>query len=99
MTLSIGNGRPIRGFALAEYRNFGAEMQFLPSLGKVNVIVGRNNAGKSTILRFANNMLRKRDVVVEQIDYPFADSTRNGPQLAISVGTCEIVCDYLRDAN
>lgn len=44
------------GIGLAYYRSFGEKMQYIKSLGKVNVIVGKNNSGKSNILRFINKL-------------------------------------------
>lgn len=42
----------IKGFGLAGYRSFGPDIQWLYPLGKINVLIGPNNAGKSNILRF-----------------------------------------------
>lgn len=41
----------MKGFGVTGYRSFGPEPQFLYPLEKINLIVGRNNAGKSNILR------------------------------------------------
>lgn len=40
------------GIGLAYYRSFGSKMQYINDLGKVNIIIGKNNSGKSNILRF-----------------------------------------------
>ena len=41
----------LRGFGFTGYRSFGATPQFLYPLEKVNLIVGKNNVGKSNVLR------------------------------------------------
>lgn len=41
----------IKGFGVTGFRSFGPNPQFLNPLGKVNLIAGRNNSGKSNILR------------------------------------------------
>lgn len=40
------------GISIKNYRCFGAEAAILPDLGKINLIIGQNNSGKSNILRF-----------------------------------------------
>lgn len=41
----------LRGFGVTGYRSFGPDAQLLFPLEKVNLIVGRNNVGKSNVLR------------------------------------------------
>jgi hypothetical protein len=41
----------IKGFGLSGFRSFGPGVQRLYPLEKVNLVVGRNNAGKSNLLR------------------------------------------------
>ncbi len=53
----------IDGFAIAGYRSFGAKRAEIQDLGKVNVLIGPNNCGKSNILRFVSllgSFLRQR---------------------------------------
>ncbi len=40
------------GFGIAGYRSFGNEMQYIRDLSKVNIVIGKNNSGKSNIIRF-----------------------------------------------
>lgn len=40
------------GVGIGGYRSFGAEVQRIGPLGKLNLIIGPNNSGKSNILRF-----------------------------------------------
>src|ERR1700720_790010 len=41
----------IDGFAIQNYRSYGDHIQTMVYLDKMNVIIGKNNAGKSNILR------------------------------------------------
>jgi energy-coupling factor transporter ATP-binding protein EcfA2 len=42
----------IKDLALAGYRSFGAKPQYFEDFSKINVFIGRNNSGKSNVLRF-----------------------------------------------
>ena len=42
----------LTGFGIANYRSFDAEGAFIRDIGKINVLIGRNNSGKSNVLRF-----------------------------------------------
>ncbi len=42
----------IDGFMISGYRSFGKTPQRIGPLGKINLMVGQNNSGKSNILRF-----------------------------------------------
>jgi predicted ATPase len=46
----------IDSFAFTGFRSFGKEPQFFDQLTKVNVIIGRNNCGKSNVLRFIHSV-------------------------------------------
>ena len=41
----------MKGFGITGFRSFGPDPQYLYPMEKVNLIVGRNNAGKSNVLR------------------------------------------------
>lgn len=41
----------IRGFGVTGFRSFGPDPQFLYPLTKLNLVAGRNNSGKSNVLR------------------------------------------------
>jgi predicted ATPase len=43
---------PLKSLAFAGYRSFGATIARFENLTKINVLIGRNNSGKSNILRF-----------------------------------------------
>jgi predicted ATPase len=42
----------IKGIAISGFRSFGAQVQKLAPLSKINIFAGQNNSGKSNILRF-----------------------------------------------
>lgn len=44
----------IDGFSISGYRSFGPSEVQIPDLSKVNVFIGKNNCGKSNILRFVS---------------------------------------------
>ena len=46
----------IDGFRISGYRSFGAHEQEIGELEKVNVFIGKNNSGKSNILRFIERL-------------------------------------------
>lgn len=48
---------PVRSLAIAGYRSFGADPQFFENFSKINVFIGKNNCGKSNILRFIHDIL------------------------------------------
>jgi hypothetical protein len=43
--------------ALSGYRSFGKEPQFFDYFSKINILIGRNNSGKSNVLRVLNEVL------------------------------------------
>ena len=48
---------PIKNLAIGGYRSFGKEIQYFDNFEKVNLFIGRNNSGKSNILRFISDVL------------------------------------------
>ena len=42
----------VTGFGIANYRSFHSEGVWVRRLGNINVLIGRNNCGKSNVLRF-----------------------------------------------
>lgn len=53
MTIIIPN------LAIAGYRSFGEAPQYFDSFKKINLFIGRNNAGKSNVIRFLNEVYRQ----------------------------------------
>lgn len=50
----------IDGFGIVSYRSFGGPEVQIADLGRVNLFIGRNNVGKSNILRFLKNVIGAR---------------------------------------
>lgn len=46
----------IKNFALGGYRSFGREPQRFESLKKITLLIGRNNSGKSNVIRFLTDV-------------------------------------------
>lgn len=49
----------LKNFAISGFRSFGSEPQFFPSLRKVTLLIGRNNSGKSNVIRFLQKVVPK----------------------------------------
>ena len=45
----------IKGFKLGGYRSFGKTAQYFEKFSKINLFIGKNNCGKSNVLRFLHN--------------------------------------------
>lgn len=56
----------LEGLALAGYKSFGEELQYMGPLSKVNIIIGQNNSGKSNILNF----LAKQAEAIIKLQFP-----------------------------
>ncbi|WP_405381966.1 ATP-dependent nuclease [Maribacter sp. LLG6340-A2] len=46
----------IQGFGISNYRSFDDEGVYLDNLKKINIIIGKNNCGKSNVLRFLQTL-------------------------------------------
>ncbi|WP_321281428.1 AAA family ATPase [Marinifilum fragile] len=46
----------LKGFGISNYRSFDEEGIILEDLKKINIIIGKNNCGKSNILRFLHTL-------------------------------------------
>ena len=44
----------LKGFGFSGYRSFGNELTKIAPLRKVNLIIGKNNTGKSNIVHLRN---------------------------------------------
>lgn len=44
------------GIGISGYRSFGKEMVYIQDLNKINIFIGKNNSGKSNILRFLEHL-------------------------------------------
>lgn len=68
------------GFGLGGYRSL-RDLQAVGPLGKVTLVAGQNNSGKSNILRFATLLLTKQVPVLEWVDLP----QPSGPPLRLQI--------------
>jgi len=46
----------MRAFGIANYRSFSSEGAWFPELSKINIFIGKNNAGKSNVLKFLRDL-------------------------------------------
>jgi hypothetical protein len=46
----------LKNLALAGYRSFGKKPQYFDQFAKVNLLIGRNNAGKSNVIKFLHEV-------------------------------------------
>src|SRR4051812_48528549 len=58
------------GFAFTGYRSVRSGLQIVAPLGKVNLVAGQNNAGKSNVLRFAHQYLGGPNFAPAGLDAP-----------------------------
>lgn len=69
----------IDGVGIAGYRSFGQEIQRIGPFGKVNLMVGRNNSGKSNILLFLRDhygaALKREKLGFNDLDYHEGNKT------------------------
>jgi AAA ATPase domain len=72
--------QPFRGFGISGFRSFCGDIQLVAPLDKINVLAGKNNSGKSNILRFiadvvggaeaGNHSLTLKHPVTGEFDLP-----------------------------
>jgi len=75
--------RWLGGFGLAGYRSFQGHLQLVGPLGKVNLLAGQNNAGKSNVLRFAAKYLGANEAPTG-LDVPRGQGVGGGFEFAIA---------------
>lgn len=71
----------LKGFGFSGYRSFGDKLTKISPLRKVNLIIGKNNIGKSNIINFLNNQysyfvskaLNQRQPTGVKQEIPFKD--------------------------
>ncbi|MNJ48371.1 hypothetical protein D3C77_435620 [compost metagenome] len=79
----------LSGFGFSGYRSIGDKLVKIGPLKKVNLIIGKNNVGKSNIINFLNNqypsflrivknkganVINKRDIPFLDVDYHLSDN-------------------------
>lgn len=93
------------GFGLRWYRSLHGDLQLLAPMGRVTLIAGANNAGKSNLLRFAKQVLggaQRRDGAklpmpkLGDLDLPQGRSDASGIEVAIAYGTVDDVLAAIR---
>ncbi len=69
----------IDGVGISNYRSFGPEVQRIGPFGKINVMVGQNNSGKSNILLFIRDhyatVLEREKMRFADLDYHEGNKT------------------------
>ncbi len=74
----------LKGFGIKNYRSFDENGVFIDSIKKINIFIGKNNSGKSNVLRF----LKKAQEVAlktKKRSYPLNDEfRRNGKSPSIT---------------
>lgn len=60
----------LSGLAVRGYRSFHGPLQFLAPLGKVNLVAGQNNSGKSNVLRLVRELNARRTEPPIGLDIP-----------------------------
>lgn len=73
----------VHGFGFSGYRSFRS-MQYLPSLSQVSFLAGRNNVGKSNVIRFATEVAPGPRARLDWFDQPMPSG--EPLRLAISLG-------------
>jgi len=77
----------IKNLAIAGYRSFGRTTQYFDCFSKVNLLIGRNNAGKSNFIRFLSEVYPKSDKIKSLHEYdPLSRHLPEGAPMLIGVG-------------
>src|SRR5205823_275674 len=83
----------LSGFGFRGFRSFyGPDIEFVDPLGKVTLIAGQNNSGKSNILRVAMNLKGMFTKPVDGYDVPRVLSV-DRPAIAIRLGDIDSVLE------
>ncbi len=76
----------IRNLAIAGYRSFGKEPQYFDKFSKINLLIGRNNAGKSNVLRFLSEVYPDGSQPIKKSRDPLSYHLPARPPTLIGVG-------------
>lgn len=77
----------IKNLAIAGYRSFGQSPQYFDRFSKINLLIGRNNAGKSNFIRFLSEIYPKSEERKSPHEYdPLARHLPGNPPMLIGVG-------------
>lgn len=83
------------GFGLANFRSFGGEGSFVRDFGKINIFIGKNNSGKSNVLRFLQSVAavasNVRDRKISELDRhkKATEQVQLGLSMAVETGMRE----------
>jgi len=75
----------IDGFSISGYRSFGPEEVKISDLSRLNVFIGKNNCGKSNVLRFLKRIGDTLRGEIQKLD-PLLDYCRGDAKKSISFG-------------
>lgn len=76
----------IPNLAIGGYRSFG-EIQYFESFSKINLFIGRNNSGKSNVLRFLKEIYSLEINTGELKNNPLVRHLPDMPPLIVGIGT------------
>jgi energy-coupling factor transporter ATP-binding protein EcfA2 len=76
----------IPNLAIAGYRSFGEEIQYFDRFVKINIFIGRNNAGKSNVLRMLEKIYPRSSQPSSYLFDPLDAHFPSKPQLRIGRG-------------
>lgn len=76
----------LRNFAIAGYRSFGKTPQYFDRLSKINLLIGRNNAGKSNVIRFLMEIYPKGPHAMTRLTNPLDTHLPDYAELLIGWG-------------
>lgn len=75
----------LEGFGFTGYRSVWGDLQYIGPMGKVNLIAGQNNSGKSNVLRFVHGILGRNPFTVpEGLDRPQGSDIDDAYRFAIA---------------
>jgi hypothetical protein len=74
------------GFAVGGFRSFGLPPTKIPDLAKVNVFIGRNNCGKSNVLRFCQLLSKMQNPTESSSPFEGLDYSRKTSEPRIVYG-------------
>lgn len=80
----------LKNLAIGGYRSFGS-VQYFDNFSKINLFIGRNNSGKSNVLRFINEVYSSIGADNKSIIDPITKHLPLGKPLVIGIG------DYVKN--
>lgn len=89
----------LESFAFGGYKSFGTDIQEFNNLSKINLFIGKNNCGKSNILRYIHDiyprLYKKETINIDKIDMPLSGNAQfiNGYKLPLDKDSND---DYIK---